>query len=83
MKEALGNGNADAILEHLRAYGELLTEHIKKEDEILFPWMDGNLSEEQRSALTGRFDIADAAGRELPQIYDTFITEMECKTGLS
>jgi hemerythrin-like domain-containing protein len=38
--EALEERDKAKIIEHLNAYKELLTEHIKKEDEILYPWID-------------------------------------------
>lgn len=36
--------NQDKVCENLSNYHELLTEHIKKEDEILYPWMESNLT---------------------------------------
>lgn len=51
-----GPGAAAALL----AYRELLLDHIKKEDEVLYPWMDRNLSMRQVGALSESFDEADA-----------------------
>ena len=40
--------------------GELLTEHIRKEDEILYPWMEQQLSDGQIGRLaTATFTIPD------------------------
>jgi hemerythrin-like domain-containing protein len=48
------------VAEHLQAYAELLTEHIKREDEILYPWMDRTLSTKQVGELYAAFAAADA-----------------------
>ena len=36
-----------------------MSEHIKKEDEILYPWIDRNLSLTQVGELFGKFTIAE------------------------
>ena len=48
-----------AVAENLNAYRELLTGHIGKEDGILYPWMDRNLSTKQVGELFARFDETD------------------------
>lgn len=48
----------DAV-RHLSAYRELLTEHIKKEDEILYPWLDRQLSDSQIGRLYSAFSEVD------------------------
>ncbi len=57
--EALAAKNGAAAAEHFLAYRELLSEHIKKEDEILYPWMDRNLSLKQVGELFNKFNEAD------------------------
>lgn len=47
--------NGDRIADHLSAYGALLTEHIDKEDKILYPWMDRQLSTGQVGELFSKF----------------------------
>ena len=59
MLEALGKGDEKTVFEHLNAYKELLTEHIKKEDEILYPWIDRGLSTAQVGELFAKFDEAE------------------------
>ncbi len=59
MLEALDKGDDKAVFEHLNAYKELLTEHIKKEDEILYPWIDRGLSTAQVGELFAKFDEAE------------------------
>ena len=57
--DALAGKNAAAVAASFLAYRELLTEHIKKEDEILYPWMDRNLSLTQVGELYNKFNEAD------------------------
>jgi len=57
--EALEKKDKVALVEHLLAYRDLLAEHIKKEDEILYPWMDRNLSTRQVGELFAKFEEAD------------------------
>ncbi|MDO8803025.1 MAG: hemerythrin domain-containing protein [Elusimicrobiota bacterium] len=57
--EALAAKDGAAAAEHFLAYRELLSEHIKKEDEILYPWMDRNLSLKQVGELSNKFNEAD------------------------
>ena len=61
VSEAVEKKDKEKIVKHLSAYGELLTEHIKKEDEILYPWMDRGLSVKQVGELFSRFHEADQA----------------------
>jgi len=54
----LKNGNKDSIknvYENMRGYGMLLRNHIAKENNILFPMADRNMSEEENKALLERF----------------------------
>ncbi len=77
--EALERRDKTAIAEHLNAYRELLTEHIKKEDEILYPWMDRNLSVTQIGELFSEFDKADEQIGYSPDKYEVFINHLENK----
>lgn len=75
--EALERRDKAAIAEHLNAYRELLTEHIKKEDEILYPWMDRNLSDAQIGNLFSEFTRADEEMGYSPDKYEVFIHNLE------
>lgn len=78
MREALDKRERTAVIDHLQAYSDLLSEHIKKEDEILFPWMDRELSEPQQNAIAGQFDKAEREmGTELPARCASFIAALE------
>jgi hemerythrin-like domain-containing protein len=72
--EALERKDREAVIEHLNGYRELLTEHIKKEDEILYPWIDRDLSMAQVGELFSKFDEADSLlGKEVPEKYERFV----------
>jgi len=77
--DALDKGDETAISENLMAYRELLTEHIKKEDEILYPWMDNNLSTIQVGKLYSQFTKADKEIGFSPEKYERFIINLEEK----
>lgn len=47
------------LTEHMIGYQLLLTEHIRKEDEILYPWMDRQLSTAQVGSLYKSFTAAE------------------------
>lgn len=52
--------DAAYITYSLKHYRELLSEHIRKEDEILYPWIQKSMTEEQLEELEGKFDEADS-----------------------
>ena len=58
--EEYDNGNTDAsarIIENARNYASLLSNHIYKEDNILYPMADMHLSEEKQNELLGEFNL--------------------------
>lgn len=76
--EAVEERDRDMIVEHLSAYGELLSEHIKKEDEILYPWMDRDFATTQVGDLFSRFQEVDrAGGQEVTEKYARFVAQVE------
>ena len=78
--EGAENGNKAQIKEHLHGYRDLLTQHIKKEDEILYPWIERQMTDNQIGELFQRCSAADASvGEELPKKYEKFIIELEEK----
>ena len=75
---AVDGQDGDAVAEHLGAYGELLSAHIKKEDEILYPWMDRELTTTQIGELFSRFAAVDqAAGPGFTDKYTGLVTRVE------
>lgn len=77
--EALDKKDEATIGKHLTAYGALLTEHIKKENEILYPWMDRSLSISQIGKLFSEFKAADETIGYSPSKYEEFIDRLEKK----
>jgi hemerythrin-like domain-containing protein len=78
--EGAEKGNKAQIKEHLLGYKDLLTQHIKKEDEILYPWIDRQLSTTQVGEMFRKCNEADASvGDALPRKYEKFIVELEKK----
>lgn len=56
---ALEQDNTAVIIEQLTAYGALLKEHIRKEDEILYPWMNRGLTDSEVGQLFSKFNTVD------------------------
>jgi hemerythrin-like domain-containing protein len=76
--EALERQDQAMVFEHLNGYKDLLTQHIKKEDEILYPWFDRNLSTRQVGELFSRFNEADARiGEGVVETFTKFLTKLE------
>ena len=75
--EALDRKDKGAISENLNGYRELLTEHIRKEDEIMFPWMDKQITTPQVGELFARFNAADEQMGSAPPKYRAFIERLE------
>lgn len=76
---AVEHNNKSEIIKNLESYANLLTEHIKKEDEILYPWMDRNLSISQIGELFSRFDEADKKLKSYQEKYEKIIQKLSEK----
>ncbi|MFW9896573.1 MAG: hemerythrin domain-containing protein [Candidatus Thorarchaeota archaeon] len=79
MLEAIEAKDKDKLAEHLVAYKEILPEHIKKEDEILYPWMDRNLNITQIGQLYSKFNEIDSNYGTIPEKHLKFIEDLETK----
>ncbi len=79
MLQAIKDKDEKALADHLRAYSEILPEHIKKEDEILYPWMDRNLSTKQIGQLYAKFNMIDEEYGDTPTKHRNFIEKLEHK----
>ena len=77
MLEALDRRDRQTLAEHLLAYRELLTGHIQKEDEILFPWMDRNLSPSRVGEISAKFNEVDEKIGFSPDKYLKFLEKLE------
>lgn len=77
VSEAIAARDKAKAAEHLMAFRKLLTEHIRKEDEILYPWIDRSLSTHQVGEMYAKFAETDAASTDDPQKYFDFVEELE------
>lgn len=77
MLAAIETKDTATLHQHLTDYGLLLAEHIKKEDKILFPWLDKKLTEEQIVELTVKFDKEDREIGVEPEKYLSFLNNLE------
>lgn len=74
---ALDKKDAASLANHLKAYSSLLAEHITKEDEILFPWLDRKLSEDQVEKISKEFEEAEQRINIDTQRYLDFLGRLE------
>jgi hemerythrin-like domain-containing protein len=81
--EGIEARDSGAVREHLAAYAALLTEHIKKEDEILYPWMNRTLSDSQVGNLFAAFAAVDNEYRDEDMKQRAFVAELEKQTAAS
>jgi len=76
--QALENKDKEAVVKHLIEYKNLLKEHIKKEDEILYPWMDRGFSIKQIGELFDKFNKAEEQmNKDILEKLKRFITKTE------
>lgn len=75
--DALERRDGAGVAANLHGYAGILTEHIKKEDEILYPWMDRNLSIRQVGELYAMFREVDERFAEAREKYESFVEELE------
>lgn len=74
---ALDEKNGKSLSSHLLEYAVLLAEHIHKEDEVLFPWLDSRLTEKEKAELATRFAKSDKKLALDDQKYQNFIEHLE------
>lgn len=75
--DALEIRDGAGVAENLAGYGKVLAEHIRKEDEILYPWMDRNLSTRQVGEIFSKFSLVDGAFGERRGAYEAFVEGLE------
>ena len=75
--EGVAQQDSARVTEHLWTYMELLTGHIKREDEILYPWIDRNLSSEQESEMAKAFVEVDDRFGDVNTKYEAFVQRLE------
>lgn len=85
--EAWADGEEAAreeLLEGAQGYAQLLSQHILKENRILYPMADQVLSAADQEELREKFEAVEAAmGEGLHQRYVALVEELEAQLGLS
>jgi hemerythrin-like domain-containing protein len=75
--QAVEDGDRDALCTNLINYRELLTEHITKEDEILYPYIDRGLTTSQVGEVFRRFEESEnGLADDVPHRYEQFIVSL-------
>jgi hemerythrin-like domain-containing protein len=69
--------DAPRVVAHLRSYASLLAEHIRKEDEILYPFLDARLTDRQVGEMFARFSQVDAAHAADAQRAEGWVAQAE------
>ncbi len=59
LEKGVNEGNKDEVLENARGYADLLTDHIAKEDNILYPMADEALNDETQKLMLEQFSKAE------------------------
>jgi hemerythrin-like domain-containing protein len=79
IQEAVERRDRETVVRHLNAYRDLLSQHIKREDEIMLPWMDKQLSVSQVGEMFSRFLEVEDRMDSYQQRYEDFISRVEKK----
>jgi hemerythrin-like domain-containing protein len=77
MLAALETRDKPTLALNLKGYQELLTEHIMKEDEVLYRWMERNLSMKQIGEIFARCVQIDEEFNDKQKKYETLVSQME------
>jgi len=77
MLNAVEEENSEKAKINLLNYLELLTEHIKKEDTILYPWMDNNLDTKDVGEIYSQFIDINTSKSEIQAKYEKLAAILE------
>ncbi len=75
--QGLQNGDAASVADNLVKYGALLTDHIRKEDDVLYPWMDRNMSDSVVGRLFSQFREMENSDNGNSQRYVDFADRLQ------
>lgn len=75
--DALAKQDNQSIRDHFMGYRYLLNGHIKREDEVLYRWMDRNISTSQIVRLFARFVTVDEQFKEVRTKQEAFVKKLE------
>jgi hemerythrin-like domain-containing protein len=80
--EAIEVDDIAVLCKSLTGHRELLTEHIDKEDQVLYPYIDRDLSADQIAEIAHRFGQAEEETEaDVPERYERFLIELESRYG--
>ena len=77
MLKAVDTENTELAKENLLNYCNLLTEHIQKEDNILYPWMDRNMETKQVGFMYSEFLKINNERPEIQSKYENLTSKLE------
>jgi len=77
LMEGIETSDLPIVTTCLNEYRELLQAHIKKEDEILYPWIDRGLSDTQVGRLFSQFSDIDREFAGEPARWEAFVRQIE------
>ena len=75
--DAIEDNIRGAIKESLNIYKVIISEHITKEDDVLFPWIERHLSATQKNNLNLKFIELEKDSLVLDEKYNTLIEKLE------
>lgn len=79
MLRAVETEDTQLANENLINYCNLLTEHIQKEDNILYPWMDRNLETKQVGNIYSQFLNINNSRPDVQKHYENLVNILESK----
>ncbi len=78
--KALAEKDLESVISHLLQYRDLLAEHIKKEDEVLYPWIERQMTAAQVEEMLKSFIAEEGRlGAETTEKYESVIKRLEIK----
>jgi hemerythrin-like domain-containing protein len=79
MEHALSSKNLQDLLQNTQQYAELLTQHVFKEDNILYPMAEQGLANEHKTSLLQEYAETEARlnGPAIWNTYETLFIELE------
>jgi len=78
--KALSDQDTEKVIRNLQSYKELLEEHIRKEDELLYPWIERQMSIAQLDEMHKSFaNIEAQIGINTAEKYEKLIETIESR----
>jgi len=81
MQEAIYSQDKDEFIDAMKTYTNLLTDHIYKEDNILYPMAESSLTTSQKTEIQKEYHEAQARmnADEIWRKYKSFSSDLEAK----